>query len=192
MGLRLPLTPYCVARGRGTCKTRQGSAHNDRIAVLLQRFESYLSRKDVKINAKNIIYGSVKRRNGKWFCESVFDADDTRHRKLKSLVKEVGRDGTIVVPDMTHVVGRKKSCAGADLKKLIADIVANNIEILPLKLKLKDANYDLTRIVNADKPDPLIFELIPEIANKTNVYLERVLADLNKMPKRARPARKIL
>ena len=174
MGLRLPIYPYYVGKGKADASKDEGSHYNKLAYAPLERFQTYLSRADVKSIAENIIFGSIKK-NDSWFCTRTFDLDRYEHPELSRLLIEVGKHGTILIPDLTEITGTKeKRTPRWKLEELVEQIYGDNIEVLPLIFKIKgQQSYDLTKIVDSGRPDPTIFEVMPQIAMKTTEYLKR-------------------
>jgi hypothetical protein len=176
MGLRLPIYPYYVGKGKPAASKKRNSHFNDVARETLEAFETYLSHPGVKRLAENVIFDSVKPR-GRWFRTHTFDKDRDEHPKLLDLLNAVGKKGTILIPDITHITGsREKRTPRWKLEELVDQIADGNIEILPLVLKIKNGpSYDLRKIVDSGRPDPTVFELMPEIAMATTEHLKRFI-----------------
>jgi hypothetical protein len=169
MGLRLPIYPYYAAQGKPKCRKDSQSEYNKRAHSSLQQFQRYLSLPEVKKLADNIIPGSLDPKTDNWFRPCEFEEDDATQPVLIHLLNMVGRHGTILIPDITHITGKKNTRLPiTELKKLVRQIESNNIEILPLMLKLKNERCDLRKL-----SAPALFELMPKLAMETTEYLKR-------------------
>lgn len=184
MGLRLPIYPYYAGRGRGNSRTSEASEYNRRTRSSLQNFQDYFSRTDVKQYASGIIIrGSMNPDKDNWFCPAVFDHgqdvsvngnDDDKIPVLFDLLDRVGQDGTILIPDQTHIVGQKNDRLPIeDLRKLVEKVDKNNIEILPLVLNLKHVSYDLRENLNSTEVNSHFIHQIPRVAMEMTEYLKR-------------------
>jgi hypothetical protein len=178
MGLRLPIYPYYAAQGRREKKSNPKSTFNRRAYEEMKRFADYLSEPAILRIAFNIIppLGTQTIPTTRWFEPAVFDEDDDDHRELSALMTRVGRHGTILVPNLTHIVGKKEKLPPSRAtRKLMMRFDEEDIEILPLVLKLKDTSYDLTvfpkSFQRTNVPAPELFELMPEMARLTVRYL---------------------
>lgn len=178
MGLRLPIFPYHAAQGKEAPRRSATSYHNNRARVALERFQAVLSREDVKSDAFNLIRGRLRLIRGNWFRSVEFEEDDEEYPVLNRLLDTVGKHGTILVPDVTHIVGKKdekRLSTSPVTRQLVERIDAENIEILPLVLKLENKTYDLRKCANCNEPGKVLFELMPQIAMDTTEYLKRAL-----------------
>lgn len=179
MGLRLPIYPYYAAQGKSGVKRDPASFFNRRAFEEMQQFADYLSEPTIRRIASNVIPPQGKQSiptNG-WFEPAVFDEDDTDHKGLAALMARVGKHGTILVPDLTHIMGKKEKLPpSAATRKLMARFDIEDIEVLPLVLKLQDRPYDLRKFPESfrrtNAPAPELFELMSEIARATVNYLQ--------------------
>lgn len=178
MGLRLPIFSYHAAQGKGGSRQSATSYYNNRARVALERFQAVLSREDVKNDAFNLIRGGLRLNRGSWFRPVEFEEDDEQYPVLNHLFDTVGKHGTILVPDVTHIVGKKdekRLSTSPVTRKLVERIDTENIEILPLVLTLENKTYDLRKCANYKEPGKILFELMPQIAMDTTEYLKRAL-----------------
>ena len=167
MGLRLPIYPYYVAQGKTGARKKLMSHHNDKARSFLERFERYLSGVEMQRLAVNVMppHGSrsVPRRN--WFHAPIFDEDCEDHTGLAELMDRVGTRGTIVVPNLTHIIGTKaQQPPSPATRELMARFDEDDIELLPLVIKTKLRSYDLKKYIDKGRQAPEVFELMPEIA----------------------------
>jgi len=146
----------------------------------MEQFSDYLSEPTIRRVAFNIIPppGRQSIPTKGWFAPAVFDEDDRDHKELASLMARVGKHGTILVPDLTHIMGKKEKLPpSAATRKLMTRFDLEDIEVLPLVLKLRDRRYDLRKFPKSfsrtHAPAPELFELMPEIARATVDYLKR-------------------
>jgi hypothetical protein len=179
MGLRLPIYPYYTAQGRPSVKREKGSRWNDIARSQLEDFVAYLSLDDVRQIAFNYIppLGKINVSKSDWSSASVFDEDDVNHVGLASLMTRVGKHGTILIPDETHILGKERHPPTAPVKKLMKQFDLDDIEILPLVFEMNGKAYDLKeypkKYAESGKPDPELFELMPPLARAFVDYLKR-------------------
>lgn len=178
MGLRLPIYPYYAAQGRHGVKSDRASYFNRTAFEEMQRFADYLSEPSIRRIASNVIppAGEQSIPTKGWFEPVVFDEDDSDHSGLAALMASVGSHGTILVPDLTHIMGKKKKLPpSAATRKLMTRFDVEDIEVLPLVLKLRDRSYDLRKFPDSfsrtHAPAPELFELMSEMARATVHYL---------------------
>jgi hypothetical protein len=167
MGLRLPIYPYYVAQGKTGARKKLMSHHNDKARSFLERFERYLSGDEMQRLAFNIIppQGSRSIPKRGWFRAPLFDEDCDHHAELAKLMDRVGKNGTIVIPNITHIIGtRDKGPPSPATKKLMLRFDEEDIEILPLVIKTKLRSFDLTEYIDTGTPAREVFELTTEIA----------------------------
>ena len=186
MGLRLPIYPYYAAQGKTGVKFEPTSFHNQTAFDEMQHFEDYLSEPVIRKVAFNIIppAGSLSAPAKGWFKPAAFDRDDTDHTGLADLMAKVGKHGTILVPDVTHIIGKEEDRPPSRAtRELMTRFDSEDIEVLPLVLKLRTRRYDLTKFpeffARNHTPSPEIFELMPEIARATVDYLQRAVGSGN-------------
>lgn len=180
MGLRLPIYPYYAAQGRRGEKRSPSSSFNADALKEMQTFAKYLSEPTIREAAFNIIPppGESAVPDKGWFEPEVFDEDDKNHARLASLMTRVGRHGTILVPNLSHIKGKEKRGRPTDAtRELMQRFDIEDIEVLPLCGKLKGVAYDLRvfpeRFASNREPAPEIFELMPEMARAAVEYLKR-------------------
>ena len=183
MGLRLPIYPYYAAQGRPSVKKIKGSAHNENARKELEEFVAFLARDDVRRIAFNFIPlpGKTNVAKSDWSRAAIFDDDCENHDNLKSLMTTVGKHGTILVPDETHILGKRfgnqRHPPTAPVKEMMTRFDSDDIEILPLVFEMNGKVYDLKeypkRYAETGKPDPELFELMPRIARAFVEYLKR-------------------
>lgn len=179
MGLRLPIYPYYAAQGARGVKFDTTSYFNRTALEEMQQFAAYLSDPAIRRIASNIIPPAGKQSipTKGWFEPVVFDEDDSDHSGLAVLMAKVGRSGTILVPDLTHIMGKKEKLPpSAATRKLMTRFDLEDIEVLPLVLKLRSGRYDLRKFPESFRRTkaaaPELFELIPEMARATVGYLQ--------------------
>ncbi|MBV9978456.1 hypothetical protein [Bradyrhizobium sp.] len=197
MGLRLPVYPYYAAQGMPGVKFDPASFFNRRAFEEMQQFADYLSEPSIRRIASNVIPPQGKQSiptNG-WFETAVFDEDDTDHKGLAALMAKVGKHRTILVPDLTHIMGKEeKRPPSAATRELMARFDVEDIEVLPLVLKLRGRRYDLRKFPKSfprtHAPAPELFELMSEMARATVDYLQRAVTSGN--GKRPTPRRRQL
>lgn len=180
MGLRLPIFPYYAAQGMPGVKGQKDSGLNKEALGKMQQFENYLTDPVVRAIAFNIIppRGKQSIPSKGWFKPPVFDSDNLNHKGLATLMAKVGRHGAILVPDLTHIIGKKKDLPPSEAtRELIAQFDIDDIQVLPLVLKLRGRSYDLRLypqlFLRTAAPAPELFELMPEVARATVDYLKR-------------------
>jgi hypothetical protein len=180
MGLRLPIYPYYAAMGMPGVKEDPASFFNRRAFEEMQQFADYLCKPTTRQIASNIIppRGTQRIPTKGWFETAVFDKDDWNHKELAALMAAVGSHGTILVPDLTHIMGKKRDLPPSrDTRNLMARFDIEDIEVLPLVLNLPGRRYDLRQFSKPSSrkqsPAPELFELMPEIARATVDYLKR-------------------
>lgn len=167
MGLRLPIYPYYVGQGKIGVRNDRMSHHNEEARSFLKRFEEYLSGAEMQRLAFNVIppHGSRSVPKRGWFRVPVFDEDCDDHAGLSRLMDRVGKNGTIVVPNVTHIIGtRDKGPPSPATRQLMLRFDEEDIEVLPLVIKTKLRSFDLTEYIDTGRPAPEIFELTTEIA----------------------------
>jgi hypothetical protein len=177
MGLRLPLYPYRVGRGAER-RNDPDSPANKRIGARLEELENYLSRDEIKRDAPNIIpiRGEPDVMQSQWVCHGVFDTDYECHTELERLMERVGQHGTIVIPNITHIIGRRDNNErpGPKVKELMKKIHLEDIEVLSLAFKLNGRQHDLyKKYVKPGIVDPEFFYLASRMARATVEYLNR-------------------
>jgi hypothetical protein len=195
MGLRLPIYPYHAAQGRPGVKSDPTSYFNRTASEELQRFADYLSEPSIQRIASNVIPPAGKQciPTKGWFEPVVFDEDDSDHSGLAALVTKVGRHGTILVPDLTHIMGKKEDLPpSAATRKLMVRFDVEDIEVLPLVLKLRSRRDDLRKFpasfrrTNAAAPE--LFKLMSEMARAAVQYLHHsAISGNGKRPPPRRP-----
>jgi hypothetical protein len=178
MGLRLPIYPYYAAQGTRGMKSDPTSYFNRTAFEEMLQFADYLSKPGIRRIASNIIppLGKQTIPTKRWFEPAVFDKDDEDHKELAALMASVGSHGTILVPDLTHIMGKKKNLPpSAATRKLMTRFDVEDIEVLPLVLKLRDRSYDLRKFPDSfsrtHAPAPELFDLMSEMARATVHYL---------------------
>jgi hypothetical protein len=167
MGLRLPIYPYYVGQGKTGVRTDRASHHNEEALLFLERFERYLSGDEMQKLAFNIIppHGSRSIPKRGWFRAPLFDKDFDDHAGLAKLMDRVGKNGTIVIPNITHIIGtRDKGPPSPATKELMVRFDEEDIEVLPLVIKTKLRSFDLTDYIDTGRPACEVFELTTEIA----------------------------
>lgn len=179
MGLRLPIYPYYAAQGTRGTKSDPTSHFNRTAFEEMQQFADYLSKPDIRRISFNIIppLGKQTIPTTRWFEPAVFDKDDEDHKGLAALMTSVGTHGTILVPDLTHIMGKKEKLPpSAATRELMTRFDVEDIEVLPLVLKLKGRRYDLREFPElfrrTNAPAPELFELMSEMARTTVNYLQ--------------------
>lgn len=180
MGVRLPFYPYYAAQGKPKARIKPSSYFNQRALKEMQEFADYLCEPTTRGIAYNIIppFGKQSIATKGWFETEVFDEDAENHKQLAALMTRVGNRGTILVPDLTHIIGKEDNLPPSEAtRNLMARFDVEDIEVLPLVLKLPERQHDLRKIVRSSsrthRPAPELFELMPEIARATVDYLKR-------------------
>ena len=187
MGLRLPLFPYFV--GRGPFRKDRKSPENHRIEAKLAELEEYLACVDVRRVAVNVF--PIDGVTG-WVRPVLFEPDYGSLPGLKALVSDVRQHGTIVIPNITHIIGRKDNNERPNemLKDLMEQIHDQDVEVLSLSFKLrerisddrekrrsdryKEYRHDLyEEFVKPRKADSEFFLLASRMARATVEYLNR-------------------
>lgn len=178
MGLRLPIYPYYAAQGVRGKKFDPTYWMNEDACKEMRQFADILCAPAARQIAFNIIphRGKQKVPTTGWFEPAVFDRDDKDHEGLAGLMTRVGNRGTILVPDLTHVMGKKKQRPSEATRRLMVRFDSEDIELLPLVLNLKDKNYDLREFYRSQVPTSDLFELMPEMARAAVDYLKRAVA----------------
>lgn len=181
MGVRLPLFPYCTWQGaRSKIPTRQSHWQNLTIEIF-DNFQRFLSRKDVQRRAVNIIPDPDPTAKS-WFRPRVIEYDEINRPELDILLGDVGISGTIVVPDLSHILGKsykrkrnQERLPDATLQA-VGQIIAKKIEVLPLKFDADDPkmDIDLSEFVLSEDPERMIFQKMSEIAMDTHLRLIHV------------------
>jgi hypothetical protein len=176
MGLRLPLYPYLAARGGAYQKANLQVGPNLRHNGVLERFQRYLSRQDVKTLQRNIVQGQIDSHEDDWFRPVRLEVDQAERPELTALLDEVGREGTIVVLNTMHIVGyRQDGTRTATTRRLIKRIVDANIEVLSLNCPPGTTTYSVDPYINANKPNAEIFNVMPMNAMGNFLFFKRLL-----------------
>jgi hypothetical protein len=186
MGLRLPIYPYYAAQGKRDAKLNSTSHYNAMAFEEMRHFAEYLSEPVVRQVASNVIPPPGKHSipTKGWFKPALFDEDDRDHSGLAALMARVGKRGTILVPDLTHIMGKKEDRPPSPAtRELMTRFDLEDIEVLPLVLNLKDQRYDLRKFPKSfprtNAPAPELFDLMTEMARATVNYLQHAAVSGN-------------
>jgi hypothetical protein len=183
MGVRLPLFPYCTWQGARSLIPKGTSHWQTKTIKILDNFERFLSRKDVQRRAAFVIPDPDPTAT-RWFRPRITEFDEDTRPELSILLEDNEFHGTIVVPDLSHILGksykrkRNQERLPEATLQLVDQIVAKKIEVLPIKFE-PDAgdprkNIDLSEFVESEDPERMIFQKMSDIAMDTHLRLIRV------------------
>lgn len=169
MGFRLPIYPYVVAQGKGAPRLDLKKGFNARNLRLVDELRNYLANENVKNEATNLTPNGLDLERD-WFRPLTFETDDGRRPKLKRLLEEVGDRGTILVPNMRHIMGSRNvgSRSKATLT-LMSKIVKDTIEVV----SIKHPKHDLAEVINGGNPCDQLFKRVPANGIENIILIQR-------------------
>jgi hypothetical protein len=160
MGFRLPIYPYLVAQRKGLPRMDLQKGLNARNLRLVDELRNYLANEKVKNKASNLIPNDV----------DLFEIDDGGRPERKRLLDEVGDRGTILAPNMRHIMGSRDD--GSQSKAtltLMSKIVKESIEVV----SIKHPKHDLSEVINGGKPCDQLFKRVPGNGIDNMILIQR-------------------
>ncbi len=132
MGLALPIHPYYAAQGQN--ESNKENAYNRRNRAIITELEDFIEQSRVKKQARYIITNGVADSH-RWVMETTFEEDTVNRPALRDLIKKVGRDGGIVVPSVSHIIGFGSKTLDKDAIDVVVHIVFEPIQVIALEFE---------------------------------------------------------
>ncbi|MGD5686724.1 hypothetical protein QUT52_22540, partial [Xanthomonas citri pv. citri] len=111
MGLKMPAYAYYSARGHESVRDEEGGGWNLKSQEKLDKFFNFVAHPLVReIGLNQVIYNNHQDlRETDWRAETIFEVQIEDRPQLTLLIDVMGKQGTIVIPDMSHLT-RGNSC----------------------------------------------------------------------------------
>lgn len=171
MGMRTPLYPYFAASGKGRARTDWNNGHYNSInRRIVADFKSFMDRPATRAAAFNFFDSDTVNDASGWFRAETFEEDLDRRPKLSSLLDLVGVHGAIVVPDVSHIEGRKDDGPPSGrVVRMMSRIIDENIQII----SVKSAEHDLSELLQTHGAEAEMFLRVPLNAMSITFHLMR-------------------
>lgn len=112
MGLKMPAYAYYSAKGHMSVRVEEDSGWNLRSQQKLEKFFNFVAHPLVReIGLSQVIYNNQQDlREIDWRAQTVFEVDIEYRPRLAELIDAMGKHGTVVIPDMSHLTDGNSCC----------------------------------------------------------------------------------
>jgi hypothetical protein len=112
MGLKMPAYAYYSAKGHGSVRGEEDGGWNLKSQQKLDKFFNFVAHPLVReIGLNQVIYNNQQDlREIDWRAQTIFEVHIEDRPQLTQLIDVMGKQGTVVIPDMSHLTQGNSCC----------------------------------------------------------------------------------